>query len=205
MILQISAENVKKLREETGAGIMACKQALQASKGDINRATEQLRQKGLAIASKKSNRVAIEGIIESYIHLGSKIGVLVELNCETDFVARRPEFRTLAKNIAMQIAAASNVKYISIHDIPKEAIFKESEINKESLADRKEVIKFQVIQEKKNKNLQETVLLEQPFIKNPSITISSLIKQHIALLGENIRISRFTKFLLGETNSQVKS
>lgn len=191
MILQISAENVKRLREETGAGMMACKQALQASKGDMNQAIEQLRQKGLAIANKKSNRTAIEGIIESYIHLGSKIGVLVELNCETDFVARRPEFRALAKDIAMQIAASSDIEYISINNIPQKMT-----INEE---------KSEVDREKKNKKLQEIVLLEQPFIKNPSITIDTLIKQYIALLGENIKISRFTKFLLGETNSQFEN
>lgn len=191
MILQISAENVKRLREETGAGMMACKQALQASKGDMNQAIEQLRQKGLAIANKKSNRTAIEGIIESYIHLGSKIGVLVELNCETDFVARRPEFRALAKDIAMQIAASSDIEYISTNSIPQKTTVNEK--------------KSEVNREKKNKKLQEIVLLEQPFIKNPSITIDTLIKQYIALLGENIKISRFTKFLLGETNSQIKS
>lgn len=191
MILQISAENVKRLREETGAGMMACKQALQASKGDMNQAIEQLRQKGLAIADKKSNRTAIEGIIESYIHLGSKIGVLVELNCETDFVARRPEFRVLAKDIAMQIAASSEIEYISINNIPQKMTINEK--------------KSKVNREKKSKKLQEIVLLEQPFIKNPSITVDTLIKQYIALLGENIKISRFTKFLLGETNSSIES
>ena len=201
MILQISAENVKKLREETGAGMMACKQALQASKGNMNQAIKQLRQKGLAIANKKSSRAVIEGIIESYIHLGHKIGVLVELNCETDFVARRPEFRALAKNIAMQIAASTDVEYISISDIPQETVLYE----KENIVNKKEVVKHQIMHARNNKNLQEIVLLEQPFIKNPSITVNTLITQHIALLGENIKISRFTKFLLGETNSKIKS
>lgn len=185
-MLQISAESIRKLREETGAGMMACKQALQASNGNMHQAIKLLYQKGLAIANRKSNRTATEGIIESYIHLGCKIGVLVELNCETDFVARRSEFRVLAKNIAMQIAASPDIKYINISDIPQKIILNAKE-------NKKEVIQLRTI--------QEIVLLEQPFIKNPSITINSLIKQHIALLGENIKISRFTKFVLGETNS----
>lgn len=190
-MLQISAESIRKLREETGAGMMACKQALQASNGNMHKAIKLLYQKGLAIANRKSNRTATEGIIESYIHLGSKIGVLVELNCETDFVARRSEFRVLAKNIAMQIAASPDIKYINISDIPQKIILNAKENNPKE--NKKEVIQLRTI--------QEIVLLEQPFIKNPSITINSLIKQHIALLGENIKISRFTKFVLGETNS----
>lgn len=193
MMLQISVENIKKLREETGAGMMACKQALQASDGNMNQAIKLLYQKGLAIANRKSNRTATEGIIESYIHLGSKIGVLVELNCETDFVARRSEFRALAKNIAMQIAASPDIKYINISDIPQEIILNAKESRVNTKENKKEVIQL--------RTMQEIVLLEQPFIKNPSITINSLIKQHVALLGENIKISRFTKFVLGETNS----
>nr|YP_009511455.1 translation elongation factor Ts [Gracilariopsis mclachlanii]AXI97332.1 translation elongation factor Ts [Gracilariopsis mclachlanii] len=200
MTTQISAHNVKELRNKTGAGMMDCKKALQQSEGNMEIAIETLRKKGLASADKKSTRIAAEGIIESYIHIGSRIGVLIELNCETDFVARRIEFRKLAKDLAMQIAACQNVSYLSSGDIPKELIDRETriELAKEDIFNKPSTIKDQIVKGRLEKRLKEMSLMNQAFIKNPDITIEDLIKQHIALLGENIKISRFEKFLLGE-------
>nr|YP_009237755.1 elongation factor Ts [Gracilariopsis lemaneiformis]YP_009294639.1 elongation factor Ts [Gracilariopsis chorda]AJO68480.1 elongation factor Ts [Gracilariopsis lemaneiformis]AML79936.1 elongation factor Ts [Gracilariopsis lemaneiformis]AOM66899.1 elongation factor Ts [Gracilariopsis chorda]UAD88840.1 translation elongation factor Ts [Gracilariopsis chorda] len=201
MTTQISAHNVKELRNKTGAGMMDCKKALQASEGNMEIAIETLHKKGLASADKKSTRIAAEGIIESYIHIGSRIGVLIELNCETDFVARRIEFRKLAKDLAMQIAACQNVSYLSISDIPKQLIDHETriEMDKEDIIDKPSTVKKQIIKGRLDKRLKEMSLMNQAFIKNPNIIIEDLIKQHIALLGENIKISRFQKFLLGES------
>lgn len=199
MSTQISAEYVKELRSKTGAGMMDCKKALQASAGNIELAIEALRKKGLALADKKSTRVTTEGIIESYIHAGSKIGVLVELNCETDFVARRLEFHNLARNIAMQIAACSSVEYISINDIKESFVNNETKIEsqREDLMNKPQDVKKKIIAGRINKRLEEVSLVHQPFIKNPDITVEELIKQHIALLGENIKIRRFARFILG--------
>nr|QCI09050.1 Translation elongation factor Ts [Inkyuleea mariana] len=200
MSIKISAENVKELRNKTGAGMMDCKKALQASKGDINIAIENLRKKGLALADKKSSRIATEGMIESYIHIGSRIGVLVELNCETDFVARRSEFQQLAKNIAMQIAACQSVQYVSIDDIPENIIINETNIesNKEDLFNKPKDVKDKIISGRMDKRLKELTLINQAFIRNTDLSIDDLIKEHIALLGENIKIRRFERFLLGE-------
>nr|YP_010199391.1 translation elongation factor Ts [Gracilariopsis tenuifrons]AXF36217.1 translation elongation factor Ts [Gracilariopsis tenuifrons]UAD89249.1 translation elongation factor Ts [Gracilariopsis tenuifrons] len=200
MNIQISAHNVKELRNKTGAGMMDCKKALQASEGNMEIAIETLRKKGLASADKKSTRIAAEGIIESYIHIGSRIGVLIELNCETDFVARRIEFRKLAKDLAMQIAACQNVSYLSISDIPKNLIDYETriELAKEDIINKPNKVKDQIVKGRIDKRLKEISLLNQTFIKDPNIIIEDLIKQHIALLGENIKISRFQKFVLGE-------
>lgn len=200
MCINISAENVKELRNKTGAGMMNCKKALQASKGDIALAIEDLRKQGLASASKKSSRITAEGLIESYIHAGSRIGVLLELNCETDFVSRHDEFRALAKNLAMQIVACPDVEYISINDIPKETIEKEKriELGKNDLQNKPSSIKENIINGRINKRLKELSLLDQAFIRNNSISIRDLIDQKISLLGENIKIRRFTKFILGE-------
>lgn len=199
-MLQISAQEVKKLRDRTGAGMMACKKALQASNGDINIAIENLRQKGLALANKKTNRTTAEGLIESYIHTGSRIGVLVEINCETDFVARRKEFQKLARNIAMQIAACPSVEYIAIQDIPENIINieKRIEAGKEDLLNKPHEVQKKIIENRVTKRLKEISLLEQSFIREPNITIEQLIKQFIALLGENIKVRRFQKFILGE-------
>nr|YP_009511252.1 translation elongation factor Ts [Gracilariopsis longissima]AXI97129.1 translation elongation factor Ts [Gracilariopsis longissima]UAD89045.1 translation elongation factor Ts [Gracilariopsis longissima] len=201
MTIQISAHNVKELRNKTGAGMMDCKKALQASEGNMEIAIETLRKKGLASADKKSTRIVTEGIIESYIHIGSRIGVLIELNCETDFVARRIEFRKLAKDLAMQIAACQNVSYLSISDIPKNLIDCETriELAKEDITNKTKKVKDQIVKGRIDKRLKEISLLNQSFIKDPSILIEDLIKQHIALLGENIKISRFQKFVLGES------
>lgn len=200
MPIQISAQDVKELRVKTGAGMMDCKKALQESKGDIDQAIESLRKKGLASADKKSSRVTAEGMIESYIHAGSRIGVMVEINCETDFVARRTEFQALCKNIAMQIAACPKVEYVSIDKIPQAIIDQEKRIEsgKEDLAKKPEAIKEQIVEGRINKRLSELALLNQPFIRNTEITIEELIKQSISLTGENIQVRRFVRFLLGE-------
>ena len=200
MSIQISAQCVKELRSQTGAGMMDCKKALQQSKGDIKLAIETLRKKGLASADKKSNRITAEGIVESYIHAGSRIGVLVELNCETDFVARRSEFHQLAKNIAMQIAACPSVQYVSIDQIDQKVIDTEKKIEegKEDLKGKPKEIKDRIVTGRLDKRLKEMSLIDQMFIKNQDISIEELIKQHVSLLGENIKVRRFTKFLLGE-------
>jgi elongation factor Ts len=200
MCINISAKNVKELRNKTGAGMMNCKKALQASKGDIDLAIENLRQQGLASASKKSDRIAAEGLIESYIHAGARIGVLLELNCETDFVARHQEFRELAKNLAMQIVACPDVEYISISEIPQLTRAEEEriELGKEDLKNKPENIKQMIIKGRIDKRLKELSLLDQAFIRDPNILIRDLIDQKIALLGENIKIRRFQKFVLGE-------
>ena len=200
MVVEISAQTVKELRDKTSAGMMDCKKALQESNGDMIRAIETLRQKGLASANKKINRIASEGLIESYIHMGGKLGVIVEINCETDFVARRAEFQELAKNIAMQIAASPSVEFIDIQEIPIEIIEKEKEIEslKDDLVKKPKEIKEKIIEGRIQKRLKELTLLDQSFIRDSSITIDELIKQTIAKLGENIKIRRFERFILGE-------
>nr|YP_009313704.1 Translation elongation factor Ts [Helminthocladia australis]SCW21958.1 Translation elongation factor Ts [Helminthocladia australis] len=200
MATQISAQYVKELRQMTGAGMMDCKKALQESDGDVDKAIEALRQKGLASANKKSGRRTAEGLIESYIHAGSKIGVMVELNCETDFVARRIEFQELAKNIAMQIAASPNVEYVSIDNIPTHVIQNEKNIEsgKDDLINKPESVKEQIVEGRIKKRLNELSLMNQAFIRNTDITIQDLINEKISLMGENIQIRRFVRFLLGE-------
>uniref|UniRef100_UPI00300342E3 translation elongation factor Ts n=1 Tax=Anunuuluaehu liula TaxID=3049639 RepID=UPI00300342E3 len=200
MSIKISAQHVKELRNQTGAGMMDCKKALQDAQGDMQVAIETLRKKGLAYADKKSNRITAEGVIESYIHAGYKIGVLVELNCETDFVARRIEFHRLAKDIAMQVAACPSVNYVSVYDIDESIILKETRIEsgKEDLINKPQSIKEKIITGRIDKRLKEMSLMNQPFIKNQDLSVEQLVKQHIALLGENIKIRRFKKFVLGE-------
>jgi elongation factor Ts len=161
---------------------------------------EALRQKGLASATKKTSRIATEGVIESYIHMGGKLGVMVEVNCETDFVARRPEFQELAKNIAMQIAASPLVEYVSLQSIPVDIVEKEKEIesSKDDLAKKPKEIKEKIVEGRIQKRLKELTLLDQFFIRDSSITIDELIKQNISKLGENIQVRRFERFVLGE-------
>lgn len=201
MNIQISSQLVKKLRTKTGAGMMDCKKALQTNDGDFDKATESLRQKGLLFADKKSDRQASEGIISSYIHTGAKLGVLIEVNCETDFVARRPEFQTLVKNISMQIAASPSVNYVSTKNIPDSVIENEKsiELSKEDLINKPEDIKIKIVEGRIEKFLKTKSLLDQPFIKNTEITVEELIKQTVNLLGENIQVSRFIRFELGQT------
>lgn len=200
MTLEIKPETVKELRQKTGAGMMNCKKALAETGGDFEKAIEILRQKGLSIADKKSDRQAKEGLIESYIHTGGKIGVLLELNCETDFVARREEFQNLAKDIAMQIAASPNVKYISTDDIPPNVREGEElmEFKKEDLDGKPEEIKAKIVAGRLEKIFKAQSLLDQEFIRDSSITINELIKQNIGTLGENIKINRFHRFQLGD-------
>jgi elongation factor Ts len=200
MVVEISAQAVKDLREKTSAGMMDCKKALQEANGDMTKAMETLRQKGLASANKKATRIATEGVVESYIHMGGKLGVMVEVNCETDFVARRPEFQELAKNIAMQIAASPLVEYISFNSIPSDIIQKEkdSESSKEDLAKKPKEIKEKIVEGRIQKRLKELTLMDQSFIRDSSITIEELVKQNISKLGENIQIRRFERFVLGE-------
>jgi elongation factor Ts len=200
MSVEIPAKIVKELREKTGAGMMDCKKALQDAAGDVDKATEKLKQKGLASANKKSNRVATEGIIESYIHAGGKLGVIIELNCETDFVARRKEFQELAKNIAMQVAACPAVKYVKIADVPADIAENEKKIEmlKDDLENKPKEIKEKIVEGRIQKRLKEMTLLEQPFIRDSGVTIEELIKKNVATLGENIQIRRFQRFVLGE-------
>jgi elongation factor Ts len=200
MNFEISSAQVKELREKTGAGMMNCKKALQESKGSFEKAVESLRQKGLASADKKAGRKANEGLIESYIHTGGKLGVMVEINCETDFVARRPEFQQLAKNIAMQIAACPSVKYISLQDIPAEEVEKEKamEANKDDLKDKPEKIKEKIVEGRIDKILKTQSLLDQAFIRDNNKSIDELIKESMSQIGENIKIARFIRFQLGE-------
>ncbi len=200
MGIEISAQSVKELREKTSAGMMDCKKALQDSNGDMSKAIETLRQKGLASATKKTSRIATEGVVESYIHMGGKLGVIVEVNCETDFVARRPEFQELAKNIAMQIAASPSVEYISLQSIPSDVVEKEKETesSKEDLVKKPKEIKEKIVEGRIQKRLKEMTLLDQFFIRDSSITIDELIKQNISKLGENIQVRRFERFVLGE-------
>ena len=199
---KISAQTVKELREKTGAGLLNCKKALEDNGGDIEKASESLRKKGLASADKKSDRQVNEGIIETYIHTGGRLGVMVELNCETDFVARRIEFQELAKNIAMQIAASADVKYVSIEDIPEEFIASEKqiELGKEDLKNKPEEIREKIVEGRINKILKNYSLKDQNYIRDSNLTVENLIKEKIALLGENIQVARFTRFNLGETS-----
>ncbi|PSO47590.1 MAG: translation elongation factor Ts [Cyanobacteria bacterium SW_9_44_58] len=198
---EISAQLVKDLRQKTGAGMMDCKKALSESDGDITKAMEWLRQKGITSAEKKQGRAATEGMIDSYIHTGGRIGVLVEVNCETDFVARREEFQTLVRDIAMQIAAYGNVEYVSTEDVPQEIVEKEKAIEKgrEDLQGKPDNIKEKIVQGRIDKRLKELSLLDQPFIKDQSITVDEYIKQSIATVGENIKVRRFARFVLGES------
>ncbi len=200
MPIEISAQCVKELRTMTGAGMMDCKKALQETNGDVDKAIEHLRQKGLASASKKSGRRTAEGLIESYIHAGSKIGVMVELNCETDFVARRIEFQELAKNIAMQIAACPQVEYINIQSIPLSIVEKEKAIEsaKDDIGNKPKNVQIQIVKGRLEKRLNELSLINQAFIRDTDITIEDLINEKISLMGENIQIRRFVRFLLGE-------
>lgn len=197
---EITAQQVKELREKTGAGMMDCKRALTENAGDITKAIEWLRQKGITSAEKKASRVAAEGMIGSYIHTGSRIGVLVEVNCETDFVARREEFKKLVNDVAMQIAACPNVEYVKVADIPAEIAAKEKEIEmgRDDLANKPDNIKEKIVAGRIEKRLKELSLLDQPFIRDQNISIDELLKQAIAALGENIQVRRFQRFVLGE-------
>lgn len=197
---QVSAQLVKELREQTGAGMMDCKKALSENDGDITKATEWLRQKGITSAEKKQGRVAAEGLVDSYIHTGGRIGVLVEVNCETDFVARGDQFKSLVRDVAMQIAACPNVEYVRVEDIPEEIVAKEKEIEKgrDDLAGKPDNIKEKIVEGRIGKRLDELALMPQPYIKDQSITVEELVTKTVATLGENIQVRRFARFVLGE-------
>jgi elongation factor Ts len=196
----ISAQSVKELREKTGAGMMDCKKALTETDGDLEKAIDYLRKKGLASAGKKSGRVTAEGLVDSYIHFGGQIGVLIEVNCETDFVARNEAFKALVQDLAKQIAACPNVTHVQVSDVPPEVAEREKAIALESdtLKGKPDNVKEKIVQGKVDKVLQEMCLLNQPYIKDQSITVEDLIKQSISKLGENIQVRRFSRFVLGE-------
>ena len=197
--MAISAGMVKELREKTGSGMMDCKKALIETDGDIDKAITYLREKGLSSAAKKSGRVTAEGIVESYIHGGGRIGVLVEINCETDFVAKTDEFKEFAKDIAMQIAA-SRPEYVSSEEVSVEVIEKEKAIlrNQALNEGKPENIVDKMVEGRVQKYFKEVCLLEQPFIKNPDITVKQLLNEKISKIGENISVRRFTRYELGE-------
>lgn len=197
--MKITADMVKKLREESGVGMMDCKKALVECNGDFKKAGEYLREKGLLKASKRSARATKEGVVDSYIHLGSKLGVLLEINCETDFVARNDVFKNLAHDISLHIAAAAPL-YVSKDDVPSEVIEKEKEIyKKQALNEGKpEKIIDKIAEGKIKKYYEENCLLNQLFVKDNNITIEEFVKQNIAKIGENIVIRRFIRYVLGE-------
>ena len=196
----ITANLVKDLRDKTGAGMMDCKKALNETDGNVEKALEWLRKKGIASAEKKSGRVAAEGSIGSYIHTGSRVGVLLELNCETDFVARGDIFQSLLKDVSMQVAACPNVEYVSIDQIPKDIVEKEKQIEmgRDDLSGKPENIKEKIVEGRIAKRLNELVLLSQPYIKDSALTVEDLVKQAAAKIGENIKVRRFTRYTLGE-------
>ena len=197
---EISAKLVKELRDQTGAGMMDCKKALKEVDGYLQKATEWLRQKGISSAEKKVGRTAAEGSVGSYIHTGARVGVLVEVNCETDFVARGEIFQELVRNVAMQIAACPNVEFVSTENIPSEVAERESaiEAGRDDLGNKPEAMKAKIVEGRVAKRLKELALLEQPYIKDSSLTVSELVKQVAGTLGENIQVRRFTRYTLGE-------
>ncbi len=195
----ISANDVRDLRERTGAGMMDCKHALTEANGDVEKAIELLREKGLAAAVKKSGRIAAEGIVEAYIHMGGRIGVLLEVNCETDFVAKTPEYKAFVHDIAMHIAAA-NPTYVSEDEVKQEDIDKEKAIlTAQALNEGKpEKIVEKMVEGRIAKFKKEICLLEQPFVKDPDKTIKDLVTEQVAKIGENISIRRFVRYEMGE-------
>ncbi len=196
--MDISASAIKQLRQETGAGVMDCKRALIQANGDYEQAKVFLREQGLAIAAKKANRVAEQGLVESYIHAGGRIGVLVEVNCETDFVARLPEFKELAHDLAMQIAA-QKPEYVTPDLVPAEVLeAKRSALREQALQEGKSPeVADKIVEDKLKSFYQEACLTEQPFIKDGELTVKELITQKIARVGENIRVRRFRRYELG--------
>ena len=197
--MSITSAMVKELRDKTGAGIMDCKEALNVSVGDFEKAIDYLRKKGMSAATKRSSKAAKDGVVASYIHMGGRIGVLVEVNCETDFVAKTGDFQLVAKDLAMHVAAA-NPLYLKSEDIPPDVISREKEIYKsQALAEKKpEKIWDKIIEGKLKKYYEDVCLLNQKFIKDTDITVETLINNVIAKTGENIVIRRFARFQLGE-------
>lgn len=200
---EITATAVKQLREKTGAGMMECKNALKEAEGNEEKAIDILRARGLASAKKREGRIAAEGIVGSYIHMGGKVGVLVELNCETDFVARGEEFQTLVKDIAMHIAAAEP-RFVSREEVPADVLDHEREIaraqaqNDPKNANKPEQVIEKIVEGRVNKFYEETVLLDQPFVKAPEKTVGELVTEKVAKTGERIAVRRFTRYKMGE-------
>ena len=200
---EITASAVKALREKSGAGMIDCKNALVEANGDEAAAMEILRKKGVATAGKKAGRVTAEGAVGSYIHMGGKVGVLVEINCESDFVARGEEFQQLVKDVAMHVAA-SDPRYARREDVPADVLDKEREITREQLkndpknANKPDDVLSKIVEGRLNKFYEENVLLDQPFVKDPSKTIAELLTEKIASIKENITIRRFTRYKMGE-------
>jgi elongation factor Ts len=200
---EITAGGVKSLREKTGAGMLECKNALTEAGGNEEQAIEILRKRGLASAKKKEGRIAAEGAVGSYIHMGGKVGVLVEVNCETDFVARGEEFQQLVKDVAMHIAAAEP-RYVSRAEVPPDALDKEREISRAQAkndpknANKPEQVLDKIVEGRLNKFYEEAVLLDQPFVKDPAKTVGELVTEKIAAIKENITIRRFTRYKMGE-------
>jgi elongation factor Ts len=197
--MEISALSVKELREKTGAGMMDCKKALTESGGDTTKAEEWLRQKGLSAAAKKAGRVASEGAVGSYVHLGGKIGVLVEINCETDFVARNEVFQQFVKDVAMHIAASAPL-FLKREDVPSDIVEKEKAIYREQLREqgKPEKVWDKILEGKLDKFFKDVCLVDQPFVKDPDKSIQQLTVDMVAKIGENIQIRRYTRYQLGE-------
>jgi elongation factor Ts len=197
--MQVTPKQVKELRERTGAGMMDCKRALVESKGDIEKAIELLRKQGMATAAKKAGRVAAEGVVGSYIHAGGRIGVLLEVNCETDFVARTDDFQALVKDLAMHIAA-SDPRFVNRDEVTVEVLERERSIYREQALEsgKPESVVDRIVEGKLEKFYSESVLMEQAFIKNPDVTVQELVTETIAKLGENIQVRRFSRFQVGE-------
>ncbi|HYE15577.1 MAG TPA: translation elongation factor Ts [Pyrinomonadaceae bacterium] len=200
---EITSGAVKSLREKTGAGMMECKKALTEAGGDEEKAVEILRKRGMATAGKKAGRVAAEGVVGSYIHMGGKVGVLVEVNCETDFVARTDEFQALVKDIAMHIAAAEP-RFVSRDEVPADTLDKEREIaraqakNDPKNASKPDQVIDKIVEGRLNKFYEEAVLLDQPFVKDPAKTVNELLTEKIAATGERITVRRFARYKMGE-------
>ena len=197
--MEISVELVKDLRQRTGAGVVDCKKALQEAKGNMDAAIDYLRKKGLATAAKKAGRIATDGLVSSYIHAGGKMGVLVEINCETDFVAKTEDFQSFVKNIAMHIAAA-NPQYIRREEVPEEVLEKEKDIYRTQALDagKPQKVIDKIVEGKMERFYSEVCLLEQTYVRDSDLTIKELLDTLIAKIGENITIRRFTRFQLGE-------
>ena len=194
----ITATDVKKLRDATGAGMMECKAALTEANGDLDAAMMLLRKRGLATAAKKAGRATSEGLIGHYIHMGGKIGVLVEINCESDFVARTDKFQELTKEIAMHIAAASPT-YVRREEVPADIVAREKEIYRAQVKDKPAQVVDKIVEGKLNSFYQQFCLMDQESVRDPSVTVAQLVQDAIRLLGENITISRFTRMKVGES------
>jgi len=195
--MEVSATLVRELRDKTGAGVMDCKKALAEAEGDLDKAVVWLREKGIAAAAKRAGRVASEGAIGSYIHAGGKLGVLIELNCETDFVAKTAEFQTLVRELAMQVAAA-NPRCIQREELPAEVIQQEREIYASQSADKPAAVVGKIVEGKLEKFYREVCLMEQAWVRDPNRTIKDLLGEHAGKLGEKIELRRFVRFQLGE-------